>query len=132
MKIEITADSVNDLRADLREAPAEAHRNVVKATTFSANGIKGTAREFAGGIAHAPAYPRSITYDVDDRGVGAGVTAEIGPDKDLRQGALGNLLEYGSVNNAPLAHLGPALDRWSPDWENGLGIAIADALDGRT
>jgi hypothetical protein len=132
VKIEITADSVNDLRADLREAPAEAHRNIVKATKFSAFGIRGTAREFASGIAHAPAYPHAITFDVDDRGVGSGVTAEIGPDKDRRQGALGNLLEYGSENNAPVAHLGPALDRWSPDWENGLGIAIADALEGRT
>lgn len=45
--------------------------------------------------AHAPRYPDSITYDLDRGGLGA----EIGPDKDRPQGALGNLLEYGSLKN---------------------------------
>ncbi|MFG1847779.1 hypothetical protein [Micromonospora carbonacea] len=128
MKIEVTAPDVNRLAAALREVPAEAHDNSVKATTFTANGVKKTAREFAGGIAHAPHYPYAIGYDVDDLGEGVGVTAEIGPDKDLRQGALGNILEYGTTNNPPYAHLGPALDRWGPDFVEGQEKAVADAL----
>lgn len=48
----------------------------------------------------APAYPRSISFDGPDRS-GSTIQAEVGPDKDRRQGALGNLIEYGSVNNPP-------------------------------
>lgn len=135
MKISIHAEGTAELRAVLSGAPASAHRNVVKAVEFTARGIRDAAREFASGIGHAPHYPRSITYDVESRitaaGHGAGVRAEIGPDKDRTQGALGNILEYGTVNNAPYAHLGPALDRWGSDLDNGLGKAAADALEGR-
>lgn len=48
---------------------------------------------------HAALYPNSIGYDVT---VGPlSVSAEIGPDKDKPQGALGNLLEFGSPTSAP-------------------------------
>jgi hypothetical protein len=49
---------------------------------------------------HAPHYPKSITYDMETR-IGPGIGAEIGPDKGKRQGALGNLIEFGSINNWP-------------------------------
>lgn len=131
MRIDLDGSSLNELVAELHEVPDGAHRNIVKATTVTAHGIKKTSAEFASGIRHAPHYPRSITYDVDDLGVGHGVTGEIGPDKDRAQGALGNILEYGTVNNAPYAHLGPGLDRWTPDFQQGLEKAAADALEGR-
>jgi hypothetical protein len=59
--------------------------------------------------AHAPAYPASISYDITT--AGGVIEAEIGPDKERRQGALGNLLEYGSAHNPP---------------HNDGGIALAD------
>lgn len=129
MKIDVSASGINDLVANLDEVPEGAHRNIVKALRFTAFGIKKSAAQSAGGIAHAPDYPRAITYDTTDHGVGKGVSAEIGPDKDRRQGALGNILEYGTVNNPPYAHLGPALDRWNPDFVEGLEKAAADALE---
>jgi hypothetical protein len=49
---------------------------------------------------HAPHYPKSITWD-PDRMAMADYGAEIGPDKGKRQGALGNLIEFGSINNYP-------------------------------
>lgn len=129
MKIDVSASALNDLVAHLDEVPEDAHFYIRKAVQFTAFGIKKSAQEFAGGIAHAPHYPRSITYETKDRGVGKGVSAEIGPDKDRPQGALGNILEYGTVKNPPYAHLGPALDRWSPDFVEGLEKAAADALE---
>lgn len=129
MHINTDSSQLNGLVAELREVPEGAHDNILKAVRFTAFGIKRAAQGAAGGIAHAPDYPRAITYDTTDRGVGDGVSAEIGPDKDRRQGALGNILEYGTVNNPPYAHLGPALDRWSPDFVAGLEKAAADALD---
>ncbi|MEO3929241.1 hypothetical protein ABGB07_36130 [Micromonosporaceae bacterium B7E4] len=132
MDINLDGSSLSRLRADLAEVPKNAHNNVRKAVQFTAHGIRDGARQAASGIAHAPHYPRAITYDTKDLGVGRGVTAEIGPDKGRRQGALGNFLEYGDPRTPPQAHLGPALDRWTPDFERGLERAAFDALEGRT
>jgi hypothetical protein len=52
-------------------------------------------------------YPNSITYTVTQSS-GSFVSAEIGPDKDKPQGALGNILEFGSPGRPPLPHLVPA------------------------
>jgi hypothetical protein len=61
---------------------------------------------------HARLYPRSISYDVTS---GAGfIEAEIGPDKGKAQGPLGNLLEFGSVHNAPHNDGGRALAAEEP------------------
>lgn len=49
---------------------------------------------------HAPAYPRTIGFDLLAFGPDQ-LLAVIGPDKGRKQGALGNILEYGSVNNPP-------------------------------
>ena len=74
-------------------------------------------------------YPYSITYDVSV-GAGAVVSAEIGPDKDKPQGALGNLLEYGSSKNAPIPHLNPAFDAEIDSTEMWIGKAGEDAVFG--
>ncbi|QXE36207.1 hypothetical protein KQY30_20130 [Streptomyces sp. GMY02] len=43
---------------------------------------------------HARLYPYSVSYD--PLPMPGGASAEIGPDKDKPQGALGNILEYGT------------------------------------
>jgi hypothetical protein len=87
--------------------------------------IRDTWRESWTGLKHAPELPAAITYDVwitPFRTI-----AEIGPDKRRRQGALGNLIEYGSVNNAP--HPAGALALWLevPEIEKHLAL-IAERL----
>lgn len=67
------------------------------------------------GLRHAPALPWAISYDVFYT-IGA-IRSEIGPDKGKRQGALGNLLEFGSVNNAPTPGGAPALAAEAPKTE---------------
>lgn len=129
MRIDLDGSDLDRLVAALHEVPAGAHRNFRKATQVSAHHIRDGARQAASGIAHAPHYPRSITYDTKDLGEGVGVTAEIGPELERPQGPLGGILETGTVNNAPHAHLGPALDRFTPDFEKGLEIAAAQALE---
>ena len=98
-------------------------------------------------MTHAPAFPYSITYDI---GVGYGQTlgqsvgsvigggiasaqsstlrAEIGPDKGRAQGALGNLIEYGSVNNPPQGIMHGAVQANEADFDKGVDKAIDDAL----
>ena len=45
--------------------------------------------------AYAKRFPYSITYDVK------GLDAEIGPDKSRSQGALGNILYFGTSTQGP-------------------------------
>jgi hypothetical protein len=105
------------------KASVEARRIVQKGSL----NIKNEARQFASGIAHAPQYPDSITYETHDRLWGA--EGIIGPDKGRPQGALGNILEYGTSKNAPLTHLAPALDREEPGFVKALEDAAEKAVD---
>lgn len=95
-------------------APVEARAVVQK----GALNIKTDARRLASGLKHAPAYPASITYDT--RFTPTGASAEIGPDKGRRQGALGNILEYGTTNNAPHPHMAPAAELEQPRFEKAM------------
>jgi hypothetical protein len=80
--------------------------------------IKKDAARRISGLKHAPAYPRSITYDLYQSL--RGPSAIIGPDKSRRQGALGNLLEYGSIKNPPHPHMGPAGEAEEPRFAKAL------------
>lgn len=44
---------------------------------------------------HAKRFPNSITYDLK------GLSAEIGPDKSRPQGALGNIMYFGTSTQGP-------------------------------
>lgn len=74
--------------------------------------IKNRARELAPGSDYARHYPSSINYDVIVNG--DDIIGEIGPAAGRTQRGLGNLLEYGSVNNPPHPHHEPALDEEEP------------------
>jgi hypothetical protein len=64
------------------------------------------------GLAHAPRLPFAISYDTAE--LVGGASAVIGPDKTKTQGALGNLLEFGSANSGPHPAGQAALDREEP------------------
>lgn len=114
----IDIDGLNELVADLRDAPGKAQRKVDGVVRKGALNVRDDARRLISGLRHAPLYPLSIGFDAGWKG--ATYEAEIGPDKDKPQGALGNLLEFGSAKNGPLAHLGPALDLEGPRFEKAM------------
>lgn len=59
------------------------------------------------GMRHAPFLAAAVSYDT---GLwAAGAWAEIGPDKARKQGALGNVIEFGTAKNAPNPGGEPAL-----------------------
>lgn len=76
---------------------------------------------------HAPMYPASISFDVASYGPDI-VAATIGPDKGGPQGALGNLLEYGSIHNPPHRDGGRALDAEEPRFEAQMALVVARGL----
>lgn len=87
------------LAADLALAPARLAVELAAVVSKGALNVKNDWRANASGLPHAPAYPASITYDIAK--APGRIEAEIGPDKNKRQGALGNLIEFGSANNPP-------------------------------
>jgi len=129
--VDIDASELHKLSADLGEVPRRSSKNLRQATEVTARNVRDTARANAAGMAHAPAFPYSITYDITgsgDSGIGSNIEAEIGPDKERPQGALGNLIEYGSIKNPPQGIMHGALQANEADFERGIDIAIADAL----
>ena len=111
----MNGEGLAGLTYELSGAVAQAEAGAAKVFAVGANKIKKSWRASASGLAHAPAYPYSISYDM----TGA-TSAEIGPDKGMRQGALGNLIEYGSVNNPPHNNGERALDEELPHVEEHL------------
>ena len=119
MTVRVTADGLNELAAHLEAVAEDVGPEAKKILGRAGFNIKKDAQRKASGIRHAPHYPRSIGYDTWWRGDSGRV--EIGPDKSKPQGPLGNILEYGTVNNPPYAHLGPALDYEGPNFERFMG-----------
>ncbi len=106
------------------KVPDEAGKVVAR----GALNIKRGARKRVRGLRHAKRYPYSIDYDFY-RGL-HGPVSEIGPNKKRRQGALGNLLEFGSVNNPPHPHMRPATDEELPKFEGAMADLSAKYLEG--
>lgn len=115
----VDAADLLKLGVDLEAAGVRALTGTREVVQRGALNIKRGTQKRWSGHAHAPALPRAVTYDTHDTLTGA--SAEIGPDKDKRQGALGNLFEYGSVKNAPIPGLAPELALEEPKFLKALG-----------
>jgi hypothetical protein len=120
------ANGAEILAADLDQAAAKALPEVRKVLQKGALNIKTDWRRAWTGLEHAPALPYAITYDTEE--TPTRVSAEIGADKEKRQGSLANLIEYGSVNNPP----NPAGARALLNEEPRLEKALGDVLEGLT
>ncbi|MGW1813283.1 hypothetical protein ACWCQM_06890 [Streptomyces sp. NPDC002125] len=101
---------VQRLRTHLARVVPEARRDTRAVMMRGALNIKNEWRANARASApkHAPYYPRTIGFDLLAFGPDQ-LLAIIGPDKGGPQGALGNILEYGSVKNPPHNDGGRAL-----------------------
>lgn len=126
--IEVTYNGLDELIADLDRAVKLTSPGVLAVVTKGALNVKKDWAQRWSGLSHAPSLGAAVSYDVT-YGFG-GVKAEIGPDKARRQGALGNLLEFGSVNNAPHPGGTPALEAEAPRFEKALGDLAEKLLNG--
>ncbi len=116
---------LDDLAADMTAAARRLATRARPVTSRGAVNIKNDWKAGWSGLKHARLLPASIGYDLS---VSGGMpAADIGPDKDKPQGALGNLLEFGSVNNPPHPAGLMALDAEEPRYEAALE-ALLDGL----
>lgn len=125
MTVVVDARELTVLAGELSTAGARLHPLVRATIARGAFQIKkgwaDNARASSG--SHAPLYPASINYDL--AGNAAYSQAVIGPDKDRPQGALGNLLEFGSSKNPAHDDGGRAL----LEEQDKLEAALADIAE---
>ena len=122
----ITVTGLNAVVDDLEVFATHLTANARKAVQVTSRKVRDDARSRIAGHKYLPAYPYSITYDT--KATADGIEGEIGPDKGRAQGPLGNIIEYGTSKNAPIPHLGPALDANAEDLIRGIEIAISQAI----
>jgi hypothetical protein len=123
------SDGIGDLfkiAAQLEVTGLRAPAIATAIITKGAVNIKRDMRADAQGINHAPAFPDSITYDIHQTFTGP--EAEIGPDKGKRQGALGNILYFGTSKNGPVRNISRGIEAEAPRFAAELAKAAEPKL----
>lgn len=109
---------LNKLAADLEKAGLFAASKGAKLVRATAHAIEGTAKQFA--PVDTGALRNSIGVDI----TASGLAAEIGPTV-----LYGGMVEWGTSKMPPHAYVGPALDRHSPDFVQGVEELGGHTLD---
>lgn len=123
MNLDIDVEGARELADDLDSIPGELRKEVRKVVSKGALNIKNDLRREARSAGTYRHFHRAIDYDM----VGD-LEAEIGPDKGRVQGALGNILYFGTSKNAPVLDLNGPLNREEPRFELALIQAVEKLL----
>ncbi|HKS46348.1 MAG TPA: hypothetical protein VJT49_14805 [Amycolatopsis sp.] len=114
---------MDQLAADLEGVPEETRPRFRKVVERGALNIKNGMRADASGHRKFIHFPRSISYDMT-----GDLEAEIGPDKALIQGALGNLLYFGTSRTAGVLDINGPLNREVPRMMDAIADVAEDIL----
>jgi hypothetical protein len=125
-RIGFDGSDLSYIATSIDKASAVAAAETAKVVAKGALNIKTGAAKRISGLAHARRYPASIDYDLYVTGRGA--IADVGANKSKPQGALGNLLEYGSRKNPPHPHIRPAADEEMPRFEKAMEDLAVKAI----
>lgn len=126
--MDIDTSEFRALAADLGKASSKVFKEAEATTKKAAQNIKETMRADAKSSGSYKHFSGSITYD---RAMSVGeIGYEIGPDKDMTQGALGNILYFGTSNNAPVLDMEVGLRKEAPEYERRMGDLAEGLLDG--
>lgn len=120
MDIDVDFRELRDWHDDLGALPKGFMRQVEQVVSRGCLQIKHDWKRRWEGHEHIPYLPNAISYDVTRRGFL--VAGEVGPDKDRPQGALGNIIEFGSPDghNVPIPGGVPALEEEEPRFVRAL------------
>lgn len=119
----VDTSELDALADDLDEIPAEKRPEFRKVVERGALNIKNGLRDDARGHPRYRHFPTSISYDM----VGE-LSAEIGPDKARVQGALGNILYFGTSKNGPQLNFEGPLHRETQRFEDHIADVAEDIL----
>lgn len=119
---------LDELIINLDAATSRMANEVDKVMAKAGVNIKNGVRQRWSGHPHIKHLPNAVSYDLYHWPTHT--ILEIGPDKNRRQGPLGNIIEFGTVNNAPIPALSPELDAELPRTMDALAALTAKVLDG--
>jgi len=133
--VRVTGGGMGEIERALKGAQDEAVKEAKKIVSKGALNVKKEWQRRWSDIAHAPMLPYTINYDMAVSGYT--VSAEIGPDDrkvigggpHRTPGNLANLIEYGSVHNAPMPGGLPAVEHEAPNLERyaeELGVRLIE------
>jgi hypothetical protein len=125
MAVTVDTSELDRLVAELGAAPARVMPGIVAVTSKAALNIKRDLQQEASGVAHAPALPASISYDMHVRA--DSLEAQIGP----REGGAGSLalLYFGNSKTGPrLPDPVGALEREAQHYVDFLAALVAKEL----
>src|SRR5690242_10717124 len=125
--MEADLSELRQLEADLGKIPGRAVRPLTDVVDKSGQRVRRQLRSDARGIAHAPYFPASITHEVKVKVGEIGV--EVGPDKGKKQGALGNILYFGTSKNGPVLDINAPADAEGKKLEKAAADAIGKLFD---
>jgi hypothetical protein len=111
----IDFSQVEKLASDLEAVPEETRPEFRKVVEKGALNVKNGMQRDAQSSGHYKHFSRSISYDMT-----GDLEAEIGPDKGRVQGALGNILYFGTSKNAPVLDINGPLNREAPRLEDNI------------
>lgn len=107
--------SISDVRKTMRPVVQKGALNVKK-----------DLQEDATGHPRFRYLPATISYDT--KTTQSEISAEIGPDKDKRGGAIANVLYFGTSKNPAVLDINGPLDREEPRFIQAIEDAIEDLL----
>lgn len=111
------------LAVDLDKVPEETRPKFSKCVDRGALNIKNGMRADAAGHPTYRYFPTSISYDMTGE-----FSAEIGPDKDRVQGALGNILYFGTSKSGAQLNINGPWMREMPRLEDAIADVAEDIL----
>jgi hypothetical protein len=120
---EIDFTQVDRLARDLEAVPEETRPKFRAVVSKGALNVKNGMRDEAVSSRHYKHFSRSISYDL----IGD-FEAEIGPDKERMQGALGNILYFGTSKNAPVLDIMGPISRELPRTADAMADVAEDIL----
>lgn len=125
----IDMSEVTELAADFGKAAGSMVPAIDKAVERGALNIKNVMVDDAASSGHYKHFSRAISYD---RAYSVGsITYEVGPDKDGPQGALGNILYFGTGQNGPVLDIEVGMRSEAGPLEKNVADAAWKAAAGR-
>lgn len=125
----IDMSEVTKLAADFGKAAGSVIPEIDKVVERGALNIKNTMVDDAASAGHYRHFSRAISYD---RAYAVGSVAyEVGPDKDRMQGALGNILYFGTGHNGPVLDIEVGMRAEAAPLEKSVADAAERLAGGR-
>jgi hypothetical protein len=113
------------LAADIARSPALSMVEIVATTVRAGKTIQRDAKSAAPKGGHVSGYAGKITTST--KKTAWSVETEVGPLQS-GQGALGEILEFGTARSAPHPHLMPAADAEIPTWLRYVSQALGAGI----